>query len=87
MKLWTYRFKPVIDGQTVPVALEYTLTSTRLVVHPAGDTSAAPRVDHLNFMNEAYRLQEVEVPSAGGAVRVVVGPRNWWSFGLKVMRD
>ena len=86
-KVWTYRFKPVIDGHTVPVALETGWTWSQLVVRSPGDASAAPAVDRLNFMSEAYRLHAVEMPSAGGPVRVVVGPRNWWSYGLRVERD
>ena len=38
-KVWTYRFKPVIDGHTVTVALEYGFTASRLVVYPAGDAT------------------------------------------------
>jgi len=86
MKIWTYRFKPVIDGHTVPVALETSWTWSQLVVPTPGDASAGPALDRLNYMNEAYRLHEVEVPSAGGPVRVVAGPRNVWSYGLKVER-
>lgn len=87
MNIWTYRFKPVIDGHTVPVALEYGLTGSRLVVQPAGEGAGAPVVDKLDFMNEAYRLQTVEMDSSGGPAQIVAGPRNLWSIGLKVTRD
>ena len=86
MKLWTYRFKPVIDGQTLSVALESSWTWSRLVVRHPDDASGELASDRLNFMQEGYRLHAVELPSSGGAVRVVAGPRNAWSFGLKVMR-
>ncbi len=87
MKVWTYRFKPVIDGRTVPVALETSWAWSQLVVPATGDAAAAPAVDRLNFMSEAYRLHEVEVPSPSGAIRVIAGPRSMWSYGLKVVRD
>jgi intracellular septation protein A len=87
VNIWTYRFKPVIDGHTVAVALEYGFTASRLVVHPAGDAAGVPVVDRLDFMNEAYRLQAVEIGSAGGPVQIIAGPRTWWSIGLKVVRN
>lgn len=68
------------------IALETSFTWSRLVVRDANGSSADLASDRLSYMSEAYRLHEVEVPSAGGAVRVVVGPRNPWSFGAKIMR-
>ncbi len=69
------------------IALETSFTWSRLFVRDAGGSPTDLGSDRLNFMSEAYRLHEVEVPSAGGAVRVIVGPRNPWSFGVKVIRD
>ncbi|MFM8738312.1 MAG: septation protein IspZ [Betaproteobacteria bacterium] len=85
MKLWTYRFKPVIDGHEVPVALETSWTWSRLVVHPPG-AGATPLSDRQDYFKDPYRLHEVALDGPGGALRFVVGPRTAWSYGLKVIR-
>jgi intracellular septation protein A len=98
MKLWTYRFKPVIDGHLIPVVLEMTWTSMRLIApasvhHPtleplqASGGATASVVDHLNLYQAPYRLQSVEVAAPGGAVQVTTGPRSWWTYGASVTRN
>lgn len=86
MKLWTYRFEPVIDGQALPIALESSWTWSRLVVG-APDSSGAQAIDRLNFTNEPYRLHEVHAHVPGGPVLITAGPRNWWSFGVTITRE
>ncbi|MFM8863965.1 MAG: septation protein IspZ [Limnohabitans sp.] len=84
MKLWTYRFKPVIDGQPVKVALETSFFWSRLVVQALPD--GAVLVDRQDYGREAYRLHEVRVPATEGPLRVLAGPRTAWSYGVKVLR-
>ena len=86
MKLWTYHFKPVIDGQVVPVALETSWMWSRLVVQ-AHESSDAAASDLQHFSKEPYRLHQVEVPAPGGTVQVQAAPRSWWSYGVKVVRE
>jgi len=86
VKLWTYRFKPVIDGQVMPVALETSWLWSRLVVQ-APESSGSAASDLLHFTKEPYRLHQVEVPAPGGTVQVQAAPRNWWSYGVKVLRE
>ncbi len=86
MKLWTYRFKPLIDGQPLKIDLESAFTWSRLVVVPHGQGASNALTDRQDFFKDRYRLHELEVPSIGGPVRVQVGPRNSWSYGAKVVR-
>ena len=83
MKLWTYRFRPVIDGAAVDVALETGFTWSRLVVR----TADGPREDRQHFQTEPYLLHRVELPLAAGETVFEVGPRNAWTFGLRVSRN
>lgn len=83
MKLWTYRFRPVIDGTVIPVALETGFTWSRLVIR----TPDGPREDRQDFQSEPYRLHRVELPLAAGTVVFEAGPRNAWTFGLRVSRN
>jgi intracellular septation protein A len=82
MKLWTYRFRPVIDGTNIPVALETGFTWSRLVIR----TPDGPRADRQDFQAEPYRLHRVELPLANGPTVFEAGPRNAWAFGLRVSR-
>ncbi len=83
MKLWTYRFRPVVEGAEIPVALETAFTWSRLVV----DAPEGPREDRQDYQQEPYRLHRVEIPSAAGPLVFESGPRNAWTFGLRVSRD
>lgn len=83
MTLWTYRFRPRIDGVVIPVRLETGLSWSRLVVdHPDGT-----REDRQDYAREPYRLHRVELPLAAGAVVFEVGPRNGWAYGLRASRN
>ena len=64
MKLWTYRFRPVVNGAVIPVALETAFTWSRLVVH----TPDGLRDDRQDYQREPYRLHRVEIPSASGPI-------------------
>ncbi len=86
MTLWTYRFRPVIEGKELPIALESSWTWSRLVVG-APESSGAQAVDRLNFTEEPYRLHEVQAHVPGGPVLITAGPRNWWSFGVTITRE
>ena len=83
MKLWTYRFRPVVDGAVIPVALETGFTWSRLVV----EAPDGPREDRQEYQRESYRLHRVELPREEGTVVFEVGPRNAWTFGLRVSRN
>jgi hypothetical protein len=83
LKLWTYRFRPVVEGAEIPVALETAFTWSRLVV----DAPEGPREDRQDYQQEPYRLHRVEIPSAAGPLVFESGPRNAWTFGLRVSRD
>lgn len=83
MKLWTYRFRPVVNGAVIPVALETAFTWSRLVVHAPDGL----RDDRQDYQREPYRLHRVEIPSASGPIVFEVGPRNAWTFGLRVSRN
>lgn len=86
MKIWTYRFKPVIDGAKLKIDLETSFSSSRLVVTPPDADRTQVLTDQQDFFKDTYRLHELEVPSSGGPVRVQVGPRNAWSYGARVLR-
>ncbi len=86
MTLWTYRFRPVIEGKELPIALESSWTCSRLVVG-APESSGAQAIDRLNFTEEPYRLHEVQAHVPGGPVLITAGPRNWWSFGVTITRE
>ncbi len=85
MKLWTYHFKPVIDGRVTPVALETAWSWSRLVI-PQPAPGQAELSDRQDYFRDPYRLHELSVDGPIGPVRFVAGPRNAWSYGLKVMR-
>lgn len=86
MTLWTYRFRPVIEGKELPIALESSWTWSRLVVG-APESFGAQAIDRLNFTEEPYRLHEVQAHMPGGPVLITLGPRNWWSFGVTITRE
>jgi len=97
MRLWTYRFKPVIDGHVIPVSLETSWTWSRLVVQPT-DSGQAALTDRQDYLKDRYRLHEITLnrpygtagtqgtAGSGEPVCFLAGPRTAWSYGLKVMR-
>lgn len=78
MTLWTYRFRPQIDGCAYNVQLKSALTSSHLTVSDGTTT----REDTLHYYQEPYRLQQVAL----GDLVFETGPRNWLSVGLRVRR-
>lgn len=85
MKIWTYRFTPIIDGRVIPVALETSWSWSRLVV-PEPAPGHATLSDRQDYFRDPYRLHELSIDTPNGPLRLVAGPRNAWSYGLKVMR-
>ncbi|MCU0950369.1 MAG: hypothetical protein MUC68_04760, partial [Burkholderiaceae bacterium] len=66
MTLWTYRFRPEIDGRRYDVRLRAGMTAAELsVADPQGERSD----DRLGYYaGEPYRIQRVTLPSPGGAL-------------------
>lgn len=78
MTLWTYRFRPQIEGRAFDVSLQAALTWSRLTVSDGvtrGD-------DTLRYYQEPYRLQTVQL----GDLVFETGPRSWLGVGLRVRR-
>lgn len=84
MPLWTYRFAPVVDGRALRVSVAVGWNESRVTVEQDGERMAT---DTLRFRQEPYRVQALNVPSATGDLRVEVGPRTWYTYGLRVRRD
>jgi hypothetical protein len=84
MPLWTYRFAPVVDGRVLRVSVAVGWSESRVTVEQDGALLAS---DTLRFRQEPYRLQQLSVSTAAGDLLVEVGPRTWYTYGLRVRRD
>jgi intracellular septation protein A len=84
MPLWTYRFAPVVDGRVLRVSVAVGWSESRVTVEQDGALLAS---DTLRFRQEPYRLQQLRVSTAAGDLLVEVGPRTWYTYGLRVRRD
>jgi intracellular septation protein A len=83
MCLWTYRWRPEIDGRRYVVSLEARLRKTIAVVCADG---AEPVRDTLHFQQEPYRIQQLRVGTAAGELLFEIAPRTWYAYGLRVSR-
>jgi intracellular septation protein A len=84
MRLWTYLWRPVIDGHTYELRLEAGFSSWRAVLRIDGANVAD---DRLNFHREPVRLLRLRWPTPAGELLFEIGPRNWLAFDLRVSRD
>ena len=83
MRLWTYRWRPVIDGCAYDVRLE--AHAGQSIAGVAAQGRALAR-DVLRYRGEPYRIQQLAVPAADGALQFEIAPRTWYSYGLRVRR-
>lgn len=80
--MWTYRFRPLIDGRRFDVRLKAGFTQSLLSV----DADAHAPADVLRYHDEPYRVQQLRVADPAGELLFEAGPRNWYSYGLRVSR-